>query len=117
MSKPTIIRIFVGSALAVVAGAVLAFVSVWLAYVNDVFVMDGPDVVGIHTSAFAWAIVTLTVVALLVMVAGFFGGLVSWIGAAQYGAARVEGMVRHAPPARAAELRNRRDGRLPHRGT
>lgn len=81
MSKATVVRIFVGSVVAVVAGIVLAFAAVWLAFANGVFVMDGPDVAGIESTPFAWSMVGLLVVAALAMVGGFIGGLVSWIGA------------------------------------
>lgn len=81
MSKATVVRIFVGSVVAVVAGLLLAFAAVWIAYANGVFVMDGPDVVGVQASPFAWSMVGLAFVAALAMIGGFIGGLVSWIGA------------------------------------
>jgi hypothetical protein len=54
---------------------------VWIAYANGVFLMRGPDVVGVQASPFAWSMVGLAFVAALAMVGGFIGGLVSWIGA------------------------------------
>lgn len=81
MSKATVTRIFVGSVAAVVASAILAFVAVWVAYASGAFVMSGPDVIGVQSTPSAWAIVGLGVVAVLAMIAGFIGGLVSWIGA------------------------------------
>lgn len=81
MTKTTVTRIFIGSVIAVVAGAVLAFVAVWLAFVNDVFVMSGPDVTGVRGTTFAWSMIGLMVVAGMVVMGGFIGGLVSWIGA------------------------------------
>jgi hypothetical protein len=81
MSKATVTRVFLGSVIAVVAGAILAFAAVWIAYANGAFVMSGPDVVGIQATPVAWTIVGLGVVAALAMIAGFVGGLVSWIGA------------------------------------
>jgi H+/Cl- antiporter ClcA len=66
---------------AVIAGAVLAFAAVWVAFANGAFVMSGPDVVGIQPTPFAWTVFGLGVVAVLAMIAGFIGGLVSWIGA------------------------------------
>lgn len=81
MSKATIVRTFIGSVVAVVAGLLLAFVAVWIAYANGVFVMNGPDVVGVQATPFAWSMVGVAVVACLAMVGGFIGGLVSWIGA------------------------------------
>lgn len=81
MSKATVTRVFLGSVIAVVAGAILAFAAVWIAYANGAFVMSGPDVIGVQSTPLAWTIVGLGVVAALAMIAGFVGGLVSWIGA------------------------------------
>ena len=53
MSKTTVTRLFIGSGIAVVAGALLSIAAIWLAIANDVFVMSGPDIVGIHGSALA----------------------------------------------------------------
>jgi H+/Cl- antiporter ClcA len=81
VSKVTVTRVFLGSVVAVIAGAVLAFAAVWIAYANGAFVMSGPDVVGVQPTPYAWTIAGLGVVAALAMIAGFIGGLVSWIGA------------------------------------
>jgi hypothetical protein len=81
VSKPTVTRIFLGSVAAVIAGAILAFAAVWIAFVNGAFVMSGPDVIGVKPTPFAWAIAGIGIVAGLAMIAGFIGGLVSWIGA------------------------------------
>ncbi len=81
MSKATVTRIFLGSVAAVIAGAVLAFAAVWVAYASGAFVMSGPDVVGIQSTPFAWSIVGLAVTAGLAVIAGIVGGLVSWVGA------------------------------------
>jgi H+/Cl- antiporter ClcA len=43
--------------------------------------MSGPDVIGIQSTPMAWTILGLGLVAALAMIAGFIGGLVSWIGA------------------------------------
>ena len=81
MSKLTVTRVFLGSVVAVIAGAVLAFAAVWIAYANGAFVMSGPDVIGVQSTPMAWTIVGLGIVAALAVIAGFIGGLVSWIGA------------------------------------
>lgn len=81
MTKATVTRVFLGSVVAVVAGALLAFAAIWIAYVNGAFVMRGPDVIGIQSTPLAWAIIGFGIVAALAMMAGFIGGLVSWIGA------------------------------------
>ena len=81
MSKTTITRLFIGSGIAIIAGAILAVAAVWLAVANDAFVMNGQDIVGFHGGALAWTGLGLGVVGLAAVVAGFIGGLVSWIGA------------------------------------
>jgi hypothetical protein len=81
MYKPTVVKLFVGSVIAVVAGILLAFGAVWAAYASGVFVMSGPDVIGIDPTPFAWTMVGLAILAALAMLGGFIGGLVSWIGA------------------------------------
>jgi hypothetical protein len=81
MTKSTITRLFVGSVVAVVAGVVLAFVAVIVAFAGGAFVMDGPDVTGVAYSPFAWSMIGLMGLAGLTILAGFLGGLVSWIGA------------------------------------
>jgi len=81
MSKATVVRVFVGGVIAIVAGALLAFAAVWIGYATGVFVMQGPDVVGIEATPFAWTTVGLAIVAVLAIIGGAIGGLVSWIGA------------------------------------
>ncbi len=81
MSKATISRIFIGSIIAVVAGAILAIAAVTIAFANGVFIMDGPDVVGVRGTGLAWTMVGFGIVAGLVVMGGFVGGLISWIGA------------------------------------
>jgi hypothetical protein len=81
MTKQTISKIFIGSIIAVVAGAILAIGAVTIAFANGVFVMDGPDVVGVRGTGLAWTMVGVGIVAALVVMGGFVGGLISWIGA------------------------------------
>ncbi len=80
MSKATVTRLFTGGAVAVTAGAILAVAAVWFAIANDVFVMNGPDIVGVRGSAVAWPLIGLGIGGLAI-VGGMIGGLVSWIGA------------------------------------
>ena len=81
MNKRTVTRVFLGSVTAVIAGAILAFAAVWIAYANGAFVMRGPDVIGVQATPMAWMIVGLGGLAAVAMIAGFVGGLVAWIGA------------------------------------
>jgi hypothetical protein len=81
MSKATVTRLFIGGGLALIAGAVLAIAAVWIAIANDVFVMNGSDVVGIRGSALAFSLLGLAIVGSLAMMGGLIAGLVAWIGA------------------------------------
>ena len=81
MSKATVIRLFIGSGIAIIAGAILGIGAVWLAIANDVFEMAGPNIVGIHGSPLAWSLLGLGILAGLATAGGLLAGLVSWIGA------------------------------------
>lgn len=81
MSKPTVTRLFIGSVIAVTAGAIVAIGAVWLAIANGVFVMSGPDIVWIQGSALAWTLLGFGFVGGLAIIGGLLGGFVSWIGA------------------------------------
>lgn len=52
-----------------------------LAYANGNFVKRGPDVVGIHATAFGWVMIGLAAVAILVLIAAAITQFVAWIGA------------------------------------
>ena len=81
MAKSTVIKIFVASVIAFIAGAVLALVAVVIGFADGVFVMSGPDVIGVEWTPYAWTMVGLFIVAALAVIGGSVGGLVSWIGA------------------------------------
>jgi hypothetical protein len=81
VSKGTISRIFIGSVIAVVAGGILAIAAATVAFANGVFIMEGPDVVGVRGTTLAWTMVGIGIVATLVVIGGLVGGLVAWIGA------------------------------------
>lgn len=81
MSKATVTRLFIGSGIAIVSGAIVAMAAVWLAIANNVFVMAGPDIIGITGGALAWSLLALGLLGGLAVAGGFIGGLVSWIGA------------------------------------
>ena len=81
MSKTTVTRFFIGGLLAVLAGAILAIAAVWVAIANDVFIMDGPDIVGHGGGSLGVAPVAVALVGSATMLAGFIAGLLSWIGA------------------------------------
>ena len=81
MSKASVTRVFIGGGIAIIAGAMLAIAAVWIAMANDVFVMNGPDIVGLQGGAVAWSLLGFTIVGGLVIVGGFIAGFVAWIGA------------------------------------
>jgi hypothetical protein len=81
MNKATVTRLFIGSIIAVIAGAILAVAAVWLAIANDVFVMSGPDIEGIRGSTLGWSLLGAGLVGGLAVAVGLIGGLVAWIGA------------------------------------
>ena len=81
MSKATVTRLFIGSLIAIAAGAVLAIAGVWLAVANNVFVMVGSDIVGIQGGALAWTTVGLGAIGGVAIVGALIAGLVAWIGA------------------------------------
>jgi hypothetical protein len=81
MTKTTVTRLFIGSAIAVIAGAILAVAAVWIAIANDVFILSDDDIVGLRWTAIAWAMLGLGIVGSLAVIGGMIAGLVSWIGA------------------------------------
>jgi len=81
MSKATVTRLFIGGGLAVIAGAILVIAAVWVAIANNVFVMNGPDIVALRGSALAWSMLPLGIVGGLAIMGGLIAGLVAWIGA------------------------------------
>lgn len=81
ISKSTITKFFVASVIALAGGSILAVTLVIIAYANGALIMNGPDVVGIHTSAFGWSTIVLAAVGIIAMIGGAIGQFVAWIGA------------------------------------
>jgi hypothetical protein len=81
MSKTSVTRLFIGGGIAIVAGAIVAIAAVWVAIANDVFVMNGPDIVGLSGGAVAWSLLGLGAVGGVAIIGGFIAGFVAWIGA------------------------------------
>ncbi len=81
MTKSTVTKLFIGGTIAAIAGAILAILAVGIAYANDVFVMNGPDVVGVRGGTLAWSLVSLGILGGLAAMGGLIVGLVSWVGA------------------------------------
>ena len=81
MTKATVTKIFLGGALAAIAGSVAAIAAVAIGFANDVFIMNGPDLVGLREGEVTWSVLGIGIVGGLAIAAGAIAGLVSWIGA------------------------------------
>jgi hypothetical protein len=81
MSKATVTKLFIGSAIAVVAGAIVVIAAVWIAIANDVFVVADNQVVDVRGSSVAWSMLGLGIVGAVALIGGMIGGLLAWIGA------------------------------------
>jgi hypothetical protein len=81
VSKRTITRTFLGSLVALAAGLVLLLGAGSVLYLGDGFVMDGPDVVGLKSTPFAWSMAAVAAFAVLVMLGAAAAQFVAWIGA------------------------------------
>ena len=81
MTKSTVTKIFIGSLFAIAGGVVLLAGGLFVAYANGSFVMRGPDVVGIHPSAFTWSMAGLGLVGVLAVLGGALAQFLAWIGA------------------------------------
>jgi hypothetical protein len=81
VSKATVTRLFIGSLIAAGAGFVFTIGAAWLAIANNVFVMNGPDVVGIQGGGLAWTLLGFAILGVIAIVGGVITGLISWIGA------------------------------------
>jgi hypothetical protein len=81
MTKSSVTRIFVGSVFAAIGGVALLIAAIVLAYANGAFIMRGPDVVGIHPSAFTWSMAGVAIVGILAVIGGAVAQFLAWIGA------------------------------------
>ena len=81
MSKSTVTKLFVGGTIAAIAGAILAVLSVGLAFANNVFITSGTEVVGVRGGTLAWSLLGLGIAGGLAFMGGLIAGLISWIGA------------------------------------
>ena len=69
MSKRMIGTVFFGSLAAFAASLLLLALAVIVALERDVFIMSGPDVVGVRSGASSWAVLILGGLAVLLMLA------------------------------------------------
>jgi hypothetical protein len=81
MGRSLLVKLFFGSLIGFVAGAVVLVVAGAIAISTDVFVMNGPDVVGLNPGALTWTVIGLMALAALIMVLAAMAQVVAWIGA------------------------------------
>jgi hypothetical protein len=81
MTKSMVIKIFIGSLIAIVAGVFVVAVGLLVTMSTGTLVMEGPDVTGFELSATAPAGFGLALLGVLGIVAGAIGQFVAWIGA------------------------------------
>jgi len=81
MSKRTIAGVFFASLAALATSIVLFAIGFLVALQQNVFIMEGPDVVGVRSGTSAGMVLTLGVLGLLLGVASGLGGFASWLGA------------------------------------
>ena len=81
MFKATVTRLFIGSLIALGAGAIVSILAIALAIANNVFVMDGNDIAAIQGGALATALLGVAFLGALTAAGGVIAGVVAWIGA------------------------------------
>ena len=81
MSRSIVVRWFFGSLIGLAGGLVLLVVAGAVALANDVFIVRGPEVVGIRSGGLSWTLAGLVALAFLVIMAAAVAVFVAWIGA------------------------------------
>ena len=81
MYKATVNKLFIGSLIALGAGAIASILAIELAIANNVVVMDGNDIAVIQGGALAWALLGLAFLGALTAAGGVIAGFIAWIGA------------------------------------
>ena len=81
MSKPTIVRIFLGSIGAIVAGVLFILVTATAVLATGTWVVNGSEVTDFHLSPTAMSTFWFAMVGGILVVAGAIGQFVAWIGA------------------------------------
>ena len=56
MSKRLVTQLFIGSLIAAVGGVVLLLISAGVAWAGGLFIMNGPDVVGVRSTPWGWVL-------------------------------------------------------------
>jgi hypothetical protein len=81
MTKSTVVKLFWGSLIGLVAAFILMGITFALAINNDIFIMSGSDVTGVRSGALAWTLLGLMGLAVLLLLFAAVTHFVAWIGA------------------------------------
>jgi hypothetical protein len=81
VTKSTVVKLFWGSLIGLVAGFILMGITFALAINNEIFIMSGPDVTGIKSGALTWTLLSLCALAMLLLLFAAVAHFVAWIGA------------------------------------
>jgi len=81
MSKKSVTRLFVGAAIAFVAGLVLGAAALSAALASDAIEFGGNYAVEVHGGTGAWTALALLIVGSLLTLAGTVAAVVSWLAA------------------------------------
>jgi len=81
MFKATVTRLFIGSLIALAAGATVLILAIAVAIANNVFVMDGNDIAAIQGGTLSTALLGVAFLGALTAAGGVIAGFVAWIGA------------------------------------
>ena len=81
MPKAMIVKWFLGSLIGLAGGFILFLITGALALANDIFIMQGPDVVGVRSGGLAWTLLGFVILGCLVMMAAAIAMFIAWIGA------------------------------------
>src|SRR5215208_3817854 len=79
MFKATVTRLFIGSLIALAAGATVLILAIALAIANNVFVMDGNDIAAIQGGALATALLGVAFLGALVLTGIFNFGFIAML--------------------------------------
>ena len=77
MFKATVTRLFIGSLIALGAGATVLILAIALAIANNFFVMDGNDIVAIQGGALATALLGVAFLGALTAAGGVIAGFMA----------------------------------------
>ena len=81
MPKKSVTRLFVGAAVAIVAGVVLGVAALWAALASDAIDLGGSNYIDVNGGSGAWTALGLVILGSLAILGGTVAAVVSWIAA------------------------------------